>query len=149
MGTPARLRVAATAAFLAACATPYRPDSVLNQGGYGEQRRAPGVYEVWFRGNHYTSEDRSHELAVLRAAELCLGESKPFMRTSNFQSTNNLDGSKGQNPLASRLYSPWSGLKVECLAERSEEAQEVAVVAATIRARYGIATGSAPRTPGR
>jgi hypothetical protein len=149
MGTPTRLSVAATAALLAACATPYRPDSVLNQGGYGEQRRAPGVFEVWFRGNHNTSEDRSHELAVLRAAELCLGESKPFMRTSNFQSTNNLDETKGNNHAAWSLYSPWSGLRVECLAERSEEAQEVAVVAATIRERYGIATRSAPRTPGK
>jgi hypothetical protein len=149
MGTPTRLSVAATAALLAACATPYRPDSVLNQGGYGDQRRAPAVFEVWFRGNHYTSEERSHELAVLRAAELCLGESKPFMRTSNFQSANNLDDSKGNSLPAWRLYSPWSGLKVECLAERSEDAQEAAVVAATIRERYAIAARSTPRTPGK
>jgi hypothetical protein len=148
MGTPTRLSVAATAALLAACATPYKPDSALNQGGYGEQRRAPGVFEVWFRGNHYTSEERSHELAVLRAAELCLGENKPFMRTSHFQSTSYLDDTMPGNSLAEwRLYTPWSGLKVECLAERSGDAQEAAVVAATIRERYGIATRSAPRTP--
>src|SRR5262245_37919791 len=94
MGTATRLSVAATAAFLAACATPYRPESVLNQGGYSEQRRAAGVFDVWFRGNHYTSEDRSEELAMLRAAELCLGESKPFMRTSNHQGTSYLDDTR-------------------------------------------------------
>ena len=149
MGTPSRLSVAATAALLAACATPYRPDSVLNQGGYGEQRRAPGVFEVWFRGNNKTTEERTEELAMLRAAELCLGESKPFMRTSNFQSTNNLDETKGNNLPAWGLYSPWNSLKVECLAERSEDAQETAVVAATIRERYKIASRTTPQTPSK
>lgn len=139
METPTRLSVAATAALLAACATPYRPDSVLNQGGYGEQRRAPGVYEVWFRGNNYTSEERTDELALLRGAELCLAESKPFMRTGNFQSTSYLREISGSSPADWRLYTPWSGLKVECLAEKAGEAQEAAVVAATIRQRYKIA----------
>jgi hypothetical protein len=170
MGTPTRLSAAATAAILAGCATPYQPESALNQGGYTEQRRAPGVFEVWFRGNYYTTEDRSEELAVLRAAELCLGESKPFMRTSDFQSGTALDtitpgfsimrsqpvapvGGNSTSPVPTvvghipgrALYTTRSGLKVECLAETGEDAQEAAVVAASIRERYAIAARSTPR----
>ena len=149
MGTPTRLTVAATASLLAACATPYRPDAVLNQGGYGEQRRAPGVYEVWFRGNNRTSEERTDDLALLRAAELCLGESKPFMRTSNFQSTSYLREISGGSPADWRHYIPWSGLKVECLAETSEDAQDAAALAVAIRERYKINAKSTPQTPSR
>ena len=164
MGTPTRLSVAATAAILAACATPYKPHSEWNQGGYGEQLQAPGIYHVWFGGNHYTTEDRSEELAVLRAAELCLGESKPFMRISNFETASHLSvktpgftvmKSVPQAPTygnppspvprvvgyvpGGERYNTWSQLNVECLAERGEGAQEAAVAAATIRERYEIA----------
>lgn len=163
MGTPTRLTVAATAALLTACATPSKPNSVLNQGGYGEELRAPDIFHVWFSGNHYTSEDRSEELAVLRAAELCLGESKPFMRTSNYQTVSYVSvETPGFEVLKSvpraptygnppspvptvvgympggKRYNTWSQLKVECLAEKSEDAQEATAVAAAIRQRYEI-----------
>jgi len=140
MGTPTRLSVAATAAILTACATPYKPESVLNQGGYSEQRRAPGVFAVWFRGNAKTTEDRCEELAVLRAAELCLGESKSFMRTSDFQTSSPAAGWVPQQL-------PHSALKVECFTEKSADTQEAAEVAASIRKRYGIAARAASTTP--
>src|SRR5262245_16526017 len=110
MGTPTRLSVAATAALLAACATSYKPESVWNQGGFSEQQRAPGVYEVWFLGNDYTTEDRSEELAVLRAAELCLGESKPFMRTSDFRTDTALSGYRpGYSIMVTKQIVPGTG----------------------------------------
>ena len=174
MGTPTRLSVAAFAALLAACATPYKPESRFNEGGFSEQRRAPGVYRVWFVGNEYTAEDRSEEFAMLRAADLCLGESKPFMRTSDFQTGSFLVGNTpptaimrsvpvapmygnppspvptivGYKP-GRALYTTRSGLKVECLAEKGEDAQEAAAVATSLRERYGIASESTRRTPGR
>src|SRR5262245_40904358 len=168
MGTSTRLSVAATAALLAACATPYKPESAFNGGGFSEQRRATGVYQVWFVGNEYTSEDRSDELALLRGAELCLAERKPFMRASNFQTGSVLRGvspgfsimrsmpvvptSDNQNgqPVpriigyvpGRALYTTRSGLKVECLAEGGENAQDAAAVAASLRERYRLARAS-------
>jgi len=166
MGTPTRLSVAAIAATLAACATAYKPESTWNQGGYSEQRRAPGEFEVWFLGNDYTTEDRNEELAMLRAAELCLGERKTFMRTSDYLTTASLSGYRpGYSIMVTRqvlpptgtgntpspvpttvgytpgreLYTKQSGLRVECLAESGEDAREAAVVAASIRERYKIA----------
>ena len=177
MGTPTRLSVAATAAILAACATPYKPESAFYGGGFSEQRRAPGVYAVWFAGNEYTTEDRSEELAVLRAAELCLGEGKAFMRTSDFQTVTALSGYtlatpiKGltqvvptlANPTAplisttvgympSRaLYTTRSALKVECLVQKGEDAQDAAAVASSFRERYGLrrlsADSNSPAAP--
>lgn len=140
MGPPTRLTIAAAATILAACATPYRPESVLNQGGYSEQRRAPGVYAVWFIGNVNTPTDRCEELAVLRAAELCLAESKPFMRTSDFQTT----APPTHWLPRSELEPPRSALKVHCLAEKGEDAQEAAAVAESIRKRYKITAKSRP-----
>jgi hypothetical protein len=176
MGTPTRLSVAAiaTTAILTACATPYRPNSTWNQGGYSEQRREPGVYQVWFHGNHYTNEDRTEELAMLRGAELCLAENKPFMRAGVFQTSKELDvttpgfvvyksipqapvGGYGNPPSpvptvvggipGGNRYNTMSGLTVECLAETNEGAMETTVVAATIRERYKINPKSAPRPP--
>jgi len=161
---PTRITIAATAALLTACATPYKPDSTWNGGGYGERLQAPNTYEVWFHGNPQTSEDRSEDLAVLRAAEVCLGDGKPFMRTSNFQTRSDLSVVRppvtvmksvpvvptygnpsspvptvvGYRPGGYR-YDSFSGLKVECLAERGEDAQEAKAVAATIRERYQLA----------
>src|SRR5262245_12345401 len=101
MGTPTRLSVAAMAVALSACATPYKPESALNQGGYSEQRRAPGVYAVWFLGNERTSEDRSEDMATLRAADLCLAEGKSFMRTSDFNTSSAFIGMSQGGPILS------------------------------------------------
>jgi hypothetical protein len=176
MGTPTRLSVAATAAILAACATPYKPESALYGGGFSEQRRAPGVYAVWFAGNVYTTEDRSEELAVLRAAELCLGEGKAFMRTSDFQTGTALSGYTPTTPIKSltpvvpttakptspipttvgympgrALYTTKSALKVECLLQKGEDAQDAAAVASSFRERYGLrrlsADSNSPAAP--
>jgi len=165
IGTSTRLSVAAIAAILAACATPYKPESTFNGGGFSEQRRARGVYEVWFAGNEYTTQDRSDDLALLRAAELCLAESKPFMRTRDFHSDTVLSGVTPPSPIrrsvpvvptpdnpngqpvprtvgyvpGRALYTTRSGLRVECLAEKSEDAQEATALAASLREKYGLA----------
>jgi TPR repeat protein len=56
---------------LAGCATPYQTDDGF-LGGFSETQLAPDVFRVFFRGNGYTSGDRSQDFALLRAADLCL-----------------------------------------------------------------------------
>jgi len=174
MATPTRLTIAAAALLLAACATPYKPDSTWNGGGYGQHLEAPNVYQVWFHGNTYTTEDRSEELATLRAAEVCLGDGKPFMRASNYQTRSDLSvvtppvsimksvpviPTYGNPPSpvptvvgyrgGGNRYDSFSGLKVECLADKGEDAQEAAVVAKRIRERYKLTAGSTPQAASR
>lgn len=59
-------------AFLAlgGCATPYQSTSFT--GGFSETQLAPNVFRVKFRGNGYTSDERTSDFALLRAADLTL-----------------------------------------------------------------------------
>lgn len=126
-----------SAALLGACATAYKPESLGNRGGYSETKRAPGVWQVWFVGNAQTTQDKADDFAMLRGAELCLAEGRPFMRAANFDSRADFIGSH-----ENRLYQFRSTVEITCLAEKSGDAQEAAAVAADIRKRYRIA---APR----
>ena len=128
------------AALLVACATGYKPESTLNIGGYSEEKRGPGVWQVWFVGNAQTTPDMTDEFALLRGAELCLAEGKPFMRAGKFDSS---VGATGR--FAERVYEIRSAVEVTCLAEKSGDARDAAAVAADIRQRYRIA---APRSAG-
>ena len=76
---------------LVACATGYKPESV-EIGGYSEKKRGPGVWQVWFVGNPGTTPDKTDEFALLRGAELCLAEDKPFIRAGKFVSSAGADG---------------------------------------------------------
>lgn len=126
------------AALIGACATAYKPESMVNLGGYSETKRGPGVWQVRFVGNAQTTQDQSDDFALLRGAELCLAEGKPFMRAGNFDSRAEFIG-RHEN----RLYQFRSAVEVTCLAGKSGDAQEAAAVAADIRQRYRIA---APRS---
>ncbi len=50
------------------CATPYQSRSF--GGGYSDTQLSPDVFRVFFRGNAYTSMERSQDFALLHAAEL-------------------------------------------------------------------------------
>ena len=52
------------------CATPYQSSGF--RGGYSDTQLAPDVFRVFFRGNSYTSSERTQDFAMLRAAELTL-----------------------------------------------------------------------------
>ena len=164
MVTLTRIGFVAFTALLGACATPYVPESEWHRGGYSEQSRGAGVYQVWFIGNERTSPEKSADLAMLRAADLCLGSSLPFMQARNF--TNSPIDARYTAPQVytrrSRIagvgpdnqpYYPTdivsvrsgrlafrtrSGLEVVCLAEAGEETTSSAEIAATIRQRYEI-----------
>jgi len=52
------------------CATPYGPQSLT--GGYSETQLKEDGFIVRFKGNGYTSEERSSDFALLRCAEIAL-----------------------------------------------------------------------------
>jgi hypothetical protein len=52
------------------CATGYHPSGF--GGGFSELRLSQRAWQVNFRGNGYTSPERSHSFALRRAAELTL-----------------------------------------------------------------------------
>ncbi|HZS12349.1 MAG TPA: hypothetical protein VFA38_08865 [Nitrospirales bacterium] len=57
---------------LTACATSYHP--VDTQGGYAEKRLSDELYQVSFRANSYTPEDRIAAYLLYRAAEIAKRE---------------------------------------------------------------------------
>lgn len=62
--------VLAAALFLCGCATPYQRTGFT--GGISETQLQPNVFSVHFRGNGYTSRQRSTDFAMLRCAELAI-----------------------------------------------------------------------------
>lgn len=58
------------ALILSGCATPYQNTGLT--GGFSETQLQPNVFTVHFRGNGYTSRQRSTDFAMLRCAELAL-----------------------------------------------------------------------------
>lgn len=66
-----RILITASVVFLlAACATPYQPQSL--SGGFTETQLDKNVFRVSFKGNGYTNADRAEEMALLRSADLTL-----------------------------------------------------------------------------
>ena len=55
---------------LSGCATGYKPEGI--GGGYTDLRLNETTYQVHVAGNGYTSDSRSGELALMRAADLTL-----------------------------------------------------------------------------
>ena len=55
---------------LLGCVTPYQRAGLT--GGYSETELDENVFEVWFRGNAYTSAQRAADFTLLRCAELAL-----------------------------------------------------------------------------
>jgi hypothetical protein len=56
------------ALMLAGCATPYQ--KLGDTGGYLQEKLAEDAYRITFRGNGFTNQQRAHDFALLRAAEI-------------------------------------------------------------------------------
>jgi hypothetical protein len=54
----------------ASCATPFQRIGFM--GGYSETQLSENIFQVFFRGNGYTSEERASDFSLLRSAELAL-----------------------------------------------------------------------------
>src|SRR5690348_5147492 len=52
--------------------TPYKPIGQSEAGGHSMQRLAIDVFKVNFDANGFTSPKRASDLAMLRAAEVCM-----------------------------------------------------------------------------
>jgi hypothetical protein len=149
---------------LAGCATSYAPKSFWNDGGFTETEVQPGLFMVRFSGNEFTSTDRTADLAMLRAADLCLGKGSDYMYLGDVATkivqTGVIPGSStttasatayGTGNTASAygtayttttpptaLYSPQTGLTVTCAQQRGEGAWDAAFLARSMREKYKI-----------
>jgi hypothetical protein len=54
---------------LTGCATPFQKMAFM--GGYDDNRLDENVFQVYVRGNGYTTAERVQEIAFLRASQLC------------------------------------------------------------------------------
>ena len=56
---------------LSGCATAYQPQGL--SGGYSETQLGENLFQVSFRGNGYTRSERASDFALLRSAEVTMG----------------------------------------------------------------------------
>jgi hypothetical protein len=76
-GTAMKLWTIALAGFiLASCSTAYQPAGFM--GGFSLTRLDENVFQVSFRGNGYTRQERANDLALLRSAEVALEHGYPY-----------------------------------------------------------------------
>lgn len=64
------LGIASLALLLVSCATTYQPKSFT--GGFSTTQLDVNVFQVSFRGNGYTRQERANDFALLRSAEVAL-----------------------------------------------------------------------------
>ena len=58
--------------FLSGCATNYQPKSIIGNGGFEDIELAPNYFQVVFKGNDATSEEKASDFALLRVSDLML-----------------------------------------------------------------------------
>ncbi len=145
---------------LAGCATSYGAKSFWNDGGFSETELQPNIFNVKFLGNEFTSKERAQDFALLRSAELCTARDMNFMNivgleTQSVQSGyipgsstttananvigNSAYGSSTTtyNP-GTTLYSPESGLTVQCAVEKSETSWDASFLMNSLKTKYSI-----------
>lgn len=149
-----------TALSLAACgATPYKTYSYWNGGGFTDTEVQPGLFLVRFMGNASTTPARTADLALLRAAEICLDRGKGYLllgelATQYAQSgyiagstttTTVATGDPNAPPLVSvstspptLLYSPSSGVAVACAEAQGAGAWDAHYLSRSIREKYEL-----------
>ena len=151
------------AVFLASCATPYESSGFL--GGYSDTALAPDVYRISFQGNGYTSQDRTQDFAILRAADLTLSHGYRYFGIINQTEGGrsgiiNTPGQSYTYVSAQRLgnfvygtahttyipgasipfFFPQSGLMIQCFKDRPEGsfALDAAFVSRSLRDKYHV-----------
>jgi len=149
---------------ITACATPYKPYSVWNDGGFTETEVQPGLFQVRFKGNEFSSEERTADFAMLRATDLCKSRGSRYMFLGDVATkvvhTGYLPGSAtttanasaygyGNSAYASgsshtsvtpptALYSPQTGLTVACANEKGDGAWDAEFLSQSLRAKYNL-----------
>ena len=141
---------------LGACVSPfapYQPYSFPGLGGYTETEVQPGVFLVQFIGNEHTPADRPADLALLRAADLCLQRGKNYMFVGNpvmhYLATGSLSGTTTVVPASETSQvvstspptlpvSPIGGVMVSCTETNVNGAWDAQFLARAIRTKYSI-----------
>lgn len=59
-------------AALTGCETGYQDASASLTGGYGSKRENKNLYGIWYAGNALVTEEKSSDMALMRAAEIAL-----------------------------------------------------------------------------
>jgi hypothetical protein len=148
---------------LAGCATPYSSSGFL--GGYSDTALAPDIYRISFQGNGYTSEERTKDFAILRAADLTLSHGYRYFgvvdesnggrsgvinmpghsyTTGNAYAVGNMVYGSAQTtyvPGASiPFFFPKSGLLIRCFRERPDGifAFDAGFVSRSLREKYHV-----------
>lgn len=67
--------------FLLGCASSYKKNGF--SGGYSEIQLDKNIYQVYFRGNGFTSIERAEDFAMLRSAELTLEKGYKYFLVYN------------------------------------------------------------------
>lgn len=158
------IAIAALSLVLVACATSYAPKSFWNDGGFTETEVQPGLFMVRFVGNEFTSSDRTADLAMLRAAELCLNKGMSFMYLGDVatqvvqsgfipgssrttasataygygNSVNAYGSSYTTTTPPTALYSPQTGLTVSCTNEKGNGAWDAKFLSQSMKTKYKI-----------
>ena len=73
---------------ISGCATKYQ--TVGFTGGYSETRLGNNIFNVSFKGNGYTSREKTADFTLLRSAELCLKNGFKYFIISNSEKHINL-----------------------------------------------------------
>lgn len=153
---------------LGGCATSYAPHSFWNDGGFTETRLQPGLWQIRFRGNEFTSAERTADFAMLRGAELCLQQGDQYIfvgdvATQVVQSgyipgstTSTTTGSATAYGIGgyvgaygssttyttstppTAIYRPESGLTVACASEQLEGSWDASFLARSLREKYNM-----------
>ncbi len=134
---------------LAGCATPYQSQGL--RGGLRVSQVDSDVFTISFTGNAYTQNQRAYDFVLLRAAELAIDHGMThFSMMSNQMETRSTVASMpvygyaggGDYGFQQRTYTqhrPTAMLMVRIHNdETSEMALDANMVAANIRAQYGI-----------
>lgn len=95
--------IPAALGLLCGCATGYNHSGLF--GGFSDTQLAPDVFRVTFKGNGYTSRERTADFALLRAAELCQTNGFPFFAVVTGQS----GGTASSYTTPSTAYTTGSG----------------------------------------
>ncbi|MFA5141095.1 MAG: hypothetical protein WC728_17855 [Elusimicrobiota bacterium] len=149
-----RLLTAIPLTLLVGCATAYQ--SMGLTGGYSDTRLGKSVFRVDFRGNGYTSAERTSDLAMLRGAELALRYGYSYFVVAEAQETTNVSTYAGpeipyaagdEDEHASVLYMgtpprrPRSSITIACFVEKpgvNAMTYDARSVADSIRKKYRL-----------
>lgn len=148
------------AMLIAGCATPYTNDGLT--GGASETQLSTSQWQVRFRGNGYTTPDKAADYCLLRCADIALREGFPFFvligentRVDERRWTqpeayraelhrtgpDTYKGTVTGGPVQWRASFPTANNRILLLKTNPENAPEVydaAIVARSLRQKYGI-----------